>query len=255
MPEPLALQQGILYGPVRSRRLGLSLGINLMPCRAKLCPFDCVYCQYGWSRIHTASPDPGVAGLPSPAEVEAALAGALRSGVRTDFVTFSGNGECTVHPAFPEIVDRVLRVRDRFLPSARTCLLSNGAGLLDARVRAGIHRLDLRVLKLDAGDEASFREINRPCPGLRYEDILEGLRSCRGFLTQTLFLDGAVENLSAGKRERWLQSLSELRPEGAQIYSLDRPPAASGLIQVCRERLEGIAREAEERTGIPVRVF
>ncbi len=255
MQDVLGLQQGILYGPVGSRRLGLSLGLNLMPDKYKLCPFNCVYCQYGWSRVHTRNLECYTQDLPTPEAVEEALTERLRSGVETDFITFSDNGESSVHPGFPEILERVTRVRDRYLPSARTCILSNAAGAVDARVRESITRVDLPILKLDAGDEATFNEINRPCPGLRFEDILEGLRRCGRFHTQTLFVDGAVENISREKRERWLQLLTELRPEQAQIYSLDRPPAASGLKRVPLETLERFAREAVERTGVPVKAW
>jgi len=251
----LALQAGIVYGPVRSRRLGLSLGVNLMPTAYKLCPFNCVYCQYGWSRLSRLDLSPHADELPSPQDVERAVAEALGAGPAADYITFSGNGESSVHPAFPEIVDRVIRVRDRLLPSVRTCILSNAAGVLRPEVRQAVSRLDRAVLKLDAGDEETFRAVNRPCPGLGLGDLLEGMRRLDRFETQTLFTDGDVENVSDARREAWIACLGELKPERAQIYSLDRPPAHAGLRAVDAGRLREIAAEARARTGVIVEAY
>ncbi len=255
MTRVLELQQGIVYGPVGSRRLGLSLGINLMPTGYKLCPFNCVYCQYGWSRLTSLDLTPHAANLPSPEDVEKALSEALRKGVQADYITLSGNGESSVHPAFPEIVDRVIRARDRLLPSARTCILSNAAGVLQAGSRAAMARLDVVILKLDAGDEETFRTINSPCEGVRLQELLEGMRHLKRFQTQTMFVDGKIENVSDEKRDAWIARLQELRPECAQIYSLDRPPAHEGLRSVDLVRLRDIASEAQSRTGIPVLTY
>jgi wyosine [tRNA(Phe)-imidazoG37] synthetase (radical SAM superfamily) len=235
--------------------LGLSLGINLMPTGYKLCPFNCVYCQYGWSSLTSLDFSSHAADLPSPADVEKALVDVLRDGMTAEHITFSGNGESSVHPEFAEIVDRVIRARDRYLPSARTCILSNAAGVLRADSRAAMARLEVTVLKLDAGDEETFREINRPCDGISLRDLLEGMRCPGRFRTQTLFVDGEIENVSDTKRKSWIDRLAELQPERAQIYSLDRAPAHSGLLPVDYARLEEIAAEAEARTGVPVVAF
>ena len=255
MRDVLNLQQGIIYGPVQSRRLGLSLGINIMPGAYKICPFNCVYCQYGGSRFCTRHLDPYIDDLPSPEEVEDALTSTLQSGVTADYLTFSGNGESSIHPGFPEMVERIVRIRDRYLPEAKTCILSNAVGVLEESVCEALNKLDVPIMKLDAGDEKTFRAINKPCEGLCFEDLLDGFHRLQSFLTQTLFVEGVVENVSRTKRECWIARLAELKPECAQIYSLDRPTASSGLTGVSIERLRKIALETTEQTGIPVKVY
>ena len=158
----LPLQDDILYGPIYSRRLGRSLGINLLPTTYKLCSFNCLYCHYGWTDAHTLDVKAHAADLPAAETVVERLRIALRSLLDFDCLTFSGNGEPTLHPQFAEIVDQVVHLRDQYRPDVRLALLSNSTGLLLSGVRECIHRIDLPVFKLDAGTAQTFRKVNRP---------------------------------------------------------------------------------------------
>ena len=211
-------QTGVVYGPVRSRRLGVSLGINALPPRGKVCTFDCLYCQYGW----TDETGAGVA-YPSVAEVlegvEAALAACAAPPAH---LTFSGNGEPTLHPRFTELVDGVIRIRDRRAPSARTAVLSNGTRVGDPSIREALGRLDVRIMKLDAGTDETLRRFNRPAPGISIDEIVDGLRSLGGVTIQSLFAAGPAGNSTPADIEAWVRRVVEISPVAVQIYTLDR---------------------------------
>ncbi len=254
--ELLPLQKGIVYGPVNSRRLGLSLGINLLPTGRKVCPFNCVYCQYGITRDPVSGPAPGN-DLPMPQDVERALRKALNGMESPDFITFSGNGEATIHPGFPEIARMVRLVRDEMSPSSEIALLSNSTGLLLSGISGAIDEfIDLPIMKLDAGEEDTFRAISRPAGGLTLERILSGLRKLRNpFILQTLFVRGAVNNSEGPPLEAWIARINELQPRAVQIYSIDRPFPTRGLEIVSPERLEEIVAETNKRTGVEVKAY
>lgn len=251
----LPLQRGILYGPVASRRLGRSLGVNLSPCRRKLCSFDCVYCHYGRSERLTTDPAPFVADLPSVDEVLAALGAALAGPIELDVVTFSGNGEPTLHPDFREIVDGAVELRDRHRPGTPLALLTNSSLLGDREAREAVSRLDLAICKLDAGTEEVFRAINRPVDGLDLEGVVEGLKAMKGIVLQTLLVDGEPGNVSAEAMNAYLDRVREIGPREVQIYSIDRPVASRRLLKVPPEELTRIAEMAEEHTGVTFRAF
>ena len=254
----LELKKGLTYGPVRSRRLGLSLGLNLFPGEEKRCPFDCVYCQYGWTKRTALRLGRGGTGLPGPAEVERALARALEGlPAPPAFITFSGNGEPTLHPDFPEMVERVTAVRDGLARETRTAVLSNSARVADPEVRAALARLDARIMKLDCGTEATFRRYNRPAPGLSLEGISEGLRALAEgapVTIQSLFALGADGNVGEDETAAWVERLAGVRPAAVQLYSLDRGHPAADLRPASRSDLERMADEAGRR-GVAVTVF
>ena len=154
MSRVLELQKGIIYGPVSSRRLGRSLGINLSPTARKVCSFNCVYCHYGWTKVLTSDLSAYIDDLPAPKAVEKALEETLRTlDPPPQYITFSGNGEPTLHPDFEEIVDRVRVVRDRTGTQADIAILSNSTGLANQSVLRGLASLDVRIMKLDAGTD------------------------------------------------------------------------------------------------------
>ncbi len=250
----LELQKGIVYGPVSSRRLGRSMGINLLPPRRKLCTFDCVYCQYG--RAAPVSSTPQLAGLPSVSavvrEVEEAI-GQQQS--PPDYLTFSGNGEPTLHPDFPEIVDEVLLLRDRACPGARVAILSNSSRAHRPEIRKAIELLDAPIMKLDAGDPATLSLISRPVSAVTFEEIIEGLAEISYLIIQSMIIDGEPQNAEGEAHEAWLATLARLSPDEVQIYTAERPAAESGVRQVSKETLEGLARQAQERLGVPVRAY
>lgn len=251
----IPLQQGVLYGPVRSRRLGLSLGINLLPDEIKVCSMDCAYCQYSWTGMLTARPEPAARFLPSREEVRRALEAELerlgRRGTPPDTITFSGNGEATLHPDFPGIVEDVLGLRSRLAPRCRTAILSNSTTLGREEVRRAILLLDDPLLKLDVGREETFRRLNRAAPGVRFSDVLSALQSLGPRITlQSLFVRGAVDNTTEPELCAWIAAVAAIRPRLAQIYTLDRGPADPGLHPVPAPDLEAIAARLQREAGV-----
>jgi len=250
----LSPQRGIVYGPVRSRRLGRSLGINLLPAGRKVCNFDCAYCQYGWT-------DPAqlaattVADYPDVEAVLRAVAAALEGLAEPPaYLTFSGNGEPTLHPRFGEIVTSVNALRDRLAPGARTALLSNSSRVAEPAVREALAALDQRIMKLDAGTEAGFRRINGPLGGLTLETVVEGLRLLADVTLQTLLVDGPDGNLEARELDAWLARVATIRPRAVQLYTLDRAAPSDGIEPATREQLHAIGGRLGA-LGVPAQVF
>jgi wyosine [tRNA(Phe)-imidazoG37] synthetase (radical SAM superfamily) len=251
MSRILGLQKGIIYGPVNSRRLGRSLGVNLSPTAYKVCSFNCVYCHYGWTKDLTSDLSGYLNDLPTPVAVEEALGRALADlDPPPEYITFSGNGEPTLHPDFEEIVDRVIAMRDRAGSRARVAILSNSTGLSDEGVLRGLARLDVRIMKLDAGTDEVLERINRPAVDITVEAIVEGLKSLNDVTLQSVFVEGGVTNTGEADVEAWLDQVESIAPRAMQIYSLENAPAMSTLTGVSPERLAEIARKVRDRTGI-----
>ena len=250
----LPLQSGIIYGPVHSRRLGRSLGINVLPAGRKVCNFDCRYCQYGWTdpRVLAAM---GEGGYPAVRDVVDAVEAALEGLPEAPhYITFSGNGEPTLHPRFGEIVDGVNEARNRLAPLARTAILSNSSRVMDPGVREALGRLDARIMKLDAGTESGFARYNRPAAGIALEAIVEGLRALADIQIQALFTGGPAGNLNDAEIEAWLGRVARIRPRLVQLYTLDREPPDRYLLPATRNQLDG-ARVRVEALGVEAVVF
>ena len=255
----LELQGGIIYGPIASRRLGVSLGLNIMPTGYKLCPFNCVYCHYGWTDKQALDLASQIQDLPSPQEVGDALRNSLedraRRGQPPDYITFSGNGEPTAHPQFAEIVQAVRLVRDQVFADVHIALLSNSTTLHHQDVIDAIEGVDLPIMKLDAGTEELFRKINRPMGTITLAQIVSGLKRLDRFDTQTVFMKGIVDNSTDQAVQSWMALIGELRPVEAQIYTVDRWPADPRLEKVERSRLGEIAEMTKKKTGVKVVVY
>jgi wyosine [tRNA(Phe)-imidazoG37] synthetase (radical SAM superfamily) len=251
----LELKEGIIYGPIDSRRLGKSLGINLMPGRLKLCSFNCVYCHFGQTDELSVDIGEYADDLPGSGEVVKAVERALKSSLEFGYVTFSGNGEPTLHPDFPELVDEVVVLRDRYRPDVKVALLSNSTALARAGVREAVLKIDVPVFKLDAGTERTFRAINRPARGVDFDDITERLSSLDGIIVQTVLVDGAPSNVVAGELESYFRVIEKIRPIEVHIYSIDRPVPNTGISLVPPDKLEELARKGCETTGVPFKAF
>ena len=251
----LDLKPGILYGPVDSRRYGKSLGINLMPSEYKFCSFSCVYCHYGHTRVCSMDASSQSDKLPPLKEVVRVLTGVLQQKPDLNLITFSGNGEPTLYPRFAELVDEVIRLRDEYLPGTRVALLSNSTGLERSEVRAAIARIDLPVLKLDAGTERTFRAINRPCREVSFERIVEILTDIEHKFLQTVFVDGTPSNVGPEELTAYLELVARIKPREVHLYSIDRPVPNTRISLVKPETLEAIAARIRTEAGVEARPF
>jgi wyosine [tRNA(Phe)-imidazoG37] synthetase (radical SAM superfamily) len=252
LPPPGKLQgtflwEGIINGPVRSRRLGVSLGLNLIPLHSKLCTFDCPYCECGRNTAKAAGTR-----WPSPDLVADALRKTLeRMDLPPDYVTFAGNGEPTMHPRFPLAVERVLDVRQALAPGTKVCVMSNGLSAGRPAIRAALDRLDERLMKLDPGPVV-------PVNGVPYDRaaLVETLRGLTDVTVQAMVVEGpGYSGASDEAIEEWLQALARLQPKAVQVYSIARPPADTRVTPVARARLEDIAGRARGVIAGKVEVF
>ena len=211
----------IVFGPIRSRRLGSSLGVNILPSKGKLCNFDCVYCECGWNRDGVSDRK-----FPTLAEVEEALESKISTlaadGVPVDSITFSGNGEPTVNPDFPEIIDVVLRLRDRFYPSAKVSVLSNATMLDRNEVFEALRKVDNPILKIDAPNDALVTMINKPQGTYSLENVVARMAEFKGdFVLQTMFLRSPDFDLGQTV-EDWRNIVRRLKPRETMVYTIDR---------------------------------
>jgi len=245
--EGTFLWEGIINGPVRSRRLGVSLGLNLIPLHSKLCTFDCPYCECGFD-----TPKAPHTRWPSPDLVADALRKTLeRLDAPPDWVTFAGNGEPTMHPRFPVVVERVLEVRDRHAPGVKVVAMSNGLSCGRPAIRDALNRLDERLMKLDPGPVALVN-------GVAYDRgrVVEDLRGLADVTVQALVVEGpGYDGGSEASLAEWLTALARLQPKAVQVYSIARPPADARVRPVARARLEVIAARAREVIPGTVEVF
>ena len=251
----LPLQSEILYGPINSRRLGKSLGINLMPGKYKLCSFNCVYCHYGWTKKHTFDFSRYLKDLPSPDKVIKAVEDALKSAMEFSFLTFSGNGEPTLYPQFAELVEEVANLRNKYRPQLKVALLSNSTGLARQDVRENLSKVDYPVLKLDAGTEKTFEEVNRPATGVNFSDIVDSLSSVEDFYVQSVLIDGNPSNAADEDLIDYFRKISQVQPKEVHIYSIDRPVPNRKISLVAKKRLEEIAIWGEKESGVKIRPF
>ena len=250
----LPLQKGIIYGPVNSRRYGKSLGINLMPVEDKLCSFNCVYCHYGLTKRCTMNARQYDSELPAFDDVVKALDEALQTSGDLDLITFSGNGEPTLHPEFADLVEAVVELRDKYKPGTKVALLSNSSGLIYSDVVESIENIDLPVLKLDVGSERLFKAINRPATGIDFEQIVDKLSSLDNIYIQSVFVDGELSNSGPSDLEDYVDRLMMIKPKEVHLYSIDRPASSTRISLVPPDKLQFIASEIEA-AGIAARPF
>lgn len=248
----------IVYGPVRSRRLGRSLGINLLPMGMKVCNMNCAYCQYGWTRGAVRYRGQG-SGWPSPAAVETAVVHRLTRAADTneilDRLTVAGHGEPTLHPEFEEITSRVCAARDRIAPDLPMAILSNSTTAAWDEVKRGLAKFDERYMKLDAGDPITYARINGL--GASIGRVVDALSTLPSIIVQSMFVTqeaGEIDNASDGAVTEWLNALERVKAVAVHIYTLDRPPALESLKKVPRRRLREIA-ERVRAMQIPAHVY
>jgi wyosine [tRNA(Phe)-imidazoG37] synthetase (radical SAM superfamily) len=237
------LREDIVFGPIHSRRLGASLGINLLPQHGKLCDFDCIYCECGWNKDGL-----GDRNIPSAADVEAALSTKLQEcaadGTRIDSITFSGDGEPTLNPDFPKIIDITISLRDEFYPGAKVSVLSNSTRISREAVFEALRKVDNPIMKIDAPTDELAARINKPECEYHVRDIVDGLRKFDGdFILQTMFLKSPdFDSSSPEVLDGWMDLVRQLKPREIMVYTLDRPAPAQNLEKFTVEEMTALVK-------------
>lgn len=247
----LQLQKGVIYGPIKSRRLGSSLGVNILPSDKKVCTFDCCYCQYGRSESPGHLPER----LPPIERILEAVRAALTEFRSLDAITFSGNGEPTMHPDFPSIVREVRRLRDKLAPGVPIALLSNSSLCMDERIRGAISDVELRIMKLEVGSQEMLEAVNKPGKGTKLDRIISSLVEIPGIIIQALFIKGSVDNRSEAALQDWYTALRRIKPTEVQVYSLDRPVPQEGLKAVDMQELESISEVIKSQLHLTAKAY
>ena len=231
----------IVFGPIYSRRLGSSLGVNILPTKGKLCNFDCVYCECGWNKDGRSDKR-----FPSLAEVGAALeekmSQASSEGVPVDSKTISGNGEPTMHPDFPEIVDVTLRLRDKYFPEAKVSVLSNAVLVGRKSIADALRRVDNPILKIDASSDLLILKINKPVGTYHLGEVVKALKTFDGnFILQTMFLRSSeFDTTTPEALGEWMNIVRELRPREIMVYTIDRETPDKNLEKYSVEEMTSI---------------
>ncbi len=237
----------IIYGPVRSRRLGLSLGVNLLPLHSKLCSFDCRYCECGWNADNRAERPRFNAREDIRTALRHTLSMMAGEGALPDVITFAGNGEPTMHPEFEAIIDDTIALRNELAPEAKISVLSNATQLRRDAVARALQRVDNPILKLDSAIEVTAQAINKPCGAYFVAEVVEQLKAFGGnFVLQTMFLRGEcngtyIDNTTENELLAWVAVVEHLRPRSVMVYSIDRATPCKTLEKVERDELEAIA--------------
>ena len=241
------LFENIIYGPIKSRRLGISLGVNLLPLHSKLCNFDCIYCECGWNADNRTNKPCFNKREDIRAALESTLSKMQEEGQLPDVITFAGNGEPTIHPDFEAIIDDTIALRNQFAPEAKVSVLSNATQLHREGVVRALHKVDNAILKLDSAIESTAQAINKPCGNYLVAQVVEQLTTFgREFVLQTMFLRGEhngnhIDNTTDSEIIAWLAIVEHLRPRSVMVYSIDRATPCKSLEKVEREELEKIA--------------
>ena len=243
-----------IFGPVHSRRLGVSLGINLLPADGKFCTFDCIYCECGFNADHRPHLK-----LPTREEVREALANKLeemkREGLKPDVLTFAGNGEPTAHPHFAEIIGDTLALRDKHFPNAKVSVLSNSTFIHKPEVFEALGKVDNNILKLDTVDVDYINKVDRPTGHYDLQLIIRQMKAFKGnLIIQTMFMKGeGVDNTSDAYVLPWLEAVKEIAPRQVMIYTIDRETPDRTLEKATHEELDRIGAMVRE-AGLSVSV-
>lgn len=235
-----------IFGPIHSRRLGISLGINLLPADGKACTFDCIYCECGYNADHRPHTP-----LPTREQVREALEKQLQSmkenGPTPNVLTFAGNGEPTSHPHFPEIIEDTVALRDKYFPEAKVSVLSNATQTGKEKVRQALLKVDNNIQKLDTVNESYILELDRPTGPYSVQQVIENLKKFEGHvIIQTMFLKGLspegrnMDNTTDDFVLPWLQAVKEIQPEKVMIYTIDRETPDQQLQKATHEELDRI---------------
>ena len=243
------IREETVFGPIYSRRLGTSLGINLLPEKGKICNFDCIYCECGWNKDGRNDTL-----LPTAAKVRADLENMLehlrRQQVKVDSITFSGDGEPTLNPEFPQIIDDTLSLRDQLAPTAKVSVLSNATRVHLPQIFAALCKVDNPIMKIDAPTNQLIARINHPAPGYDIARVVEALKQFHGnFILQTCMLRSREYDFDSSRPEvldGWMAIVRQLRPREIMVYTIDRPTPAESLEKFTVEEMTALVQHDEQ---------
>lgn len=248
-----------IFGPIKSRRLGSSLGINLLSVKQKVCNFNCVYCECGSTHPLKKNERSFVDKDLLLSMLEIRLQECINDSIPIDTITFAGNGEPTLHPSFLSIVNEIVRLRNKHFPEANIAVLTNGATLKSKRISKALTKVDKAIIKLDAGTDKSINIIDQPKRKLSINKLLKDLALFEGeIIIQTMFLKGTVDgkpidNSAEEELDAWLERIREIAPKEVMLYSIDRDTPISTLERIPKEKLDAIA-ERVHKLGIQTQV-
>jgi len=237
------IREEVVFGPIRSRRLGSSLGINLLPEKGKICSFDCIYCECGWNKDGR-----GDTKLPTAAEVRKALEAKLKQckadQIPIDSITFSGDGEPTLNPDFPQIIDDTLQLRDQYYPASKVTVLSNSTRVHVPEVFNALRKVDNPTMKIDAPSNELVEKIDHPAPGYDIHRVVEALKQFNGdFILQTMFLKSKdFDSSSPEVLNGWMDIVRILKPREIMVYTIDRPTPEEGLQKFTVEEMQTLVK-------------
>lgn len=236
-----------IIGPIHSRRLGISLGVNLLPADGKVCSFDCLYCECGYNDDHRGGHMPVAEDVMN--ELEAKLVSMSENGEGLDVITFAGNGEPTLHPKFAEVIEKTIALRNAFFPEAKVSVLSNATRMTDPKVHAALLKVDNNILKIDGGFDETVRLIDRPIDShYSIRQIVDGMKSFNGeLIVQTMFVRGShngvtFDNTLPEEVAAWSDLMREIKPKQIMVYSLDRPTPEQNLVKVSKEEMAQLVK-------------
>ena len=240
-----------IFGPIKSRRLGISLGVNLLPADGKICTFDCIYCECGFNSERRPTQR-----MPQRQEVAEALEKKLiemkEDGAMPDVITFAGNGEPTIHPQFHEIINDTIALRDRHCPNAKVSVLTNATMISKRTVFEALKKVDNNILKLDTVDTAYIKRIDRPNGKYNLEEIMGQMKAFNGkAIIQTMFMRGVVDGVDVDNTGEeyvgpWIEAVKEIAPREVMIYTIDRETPQQGLMKATPEQLDLIVKKLAE---------
>jgi wyosine [tRNA(Phe)-imidazoG37] synthetase (radical SAM superfamily) len=247
-----------IFGPVKSRRLGISLGVNLLPSNSKLCNYNCIYCECGLNLKASST-----AVLPTRKQVremlENKLAEMMLAGEALDVITFAGNGEPSLHPEFGAIVVETAFLKQAYFPTAKIAVLTNGTMLNKKDVAEALHKVDMNIIKIDSAVDETYITINQPSGNFSVEDIVKKIKKFNGkFILQTMFIHGKfngidVDNTTEYEVEKWIELIRQIKPESVMVYTIDREPAVKEIKKVSLAKLQEIAAQVKN-LGIKVSI-
>ena len=241
------LFENIIFGPIQSRRLGKSLGINLLPTKRKICNFNCIYCECGWTNNKH-----GFNSFPDPSQIKIELINKIcrlkKKSLNLDFISFTGNGEPTLHPTFDKVMFDVIAIRDILIPNCKIAVFTNATMLHKQKVRSALSKSDLCMYKLDAGDKTLFKMINQPTGAINYNKIIKYLSANNEpVILQSMFFKGIyngnkINNTNSASVDLWIEKVLDIMPKSVLLYTLDRNTPAKNLKRASRVELLNIKK-------------